>query len=138
MKARQDGTRKCLGLFPMGELAVEVWVDPAGRGGAFCTDGKPWATGIRAAGPPVVEVGLSYQDFDDVVAVLLHESFELYCCIHGLRYDHAPNYGLGQDSYLFILKHPDLTECMGCVAMLVTHSLRDIQREHKALMGQKK
>ena len=125
------GNRKFIGSYPMGAISVDVWVDPGRNGGSFCTDGAPWAPPERGQGRPTIELGLRDKSIGDITSTLLHEAFELYCSLRGHRYDTYPSYGNSMDAFVFILRHPDLSECMGCVGMLVSGALPLIAREYQ-------
>ena len=129
----KDGNRKLIGSYPMGAISVDVWVDPDRNGGSFCTDGKPWDPPERGLGRPTIDLGLDDKSVIDVASTLLHEAFELYCSLRGHRYDTYPSYGNGMDAFVFILKHPDLSECMGCIGMLVGRALPVIAKEYQKL-----
>jgi hypothetical protein len=125
-----------VGMFPLGAISVSLWANPLVVGGQFCTDGRPRNVrqDPRAGEPPAIVVGLREQDFDDVVSTLLHEVFELQCTLAGHRLDRAPNYGGSSDAYVFLLRHPDLSECMGCVGMFVSRALPLLRKAYNAAM----
>ncbi len=74
-----------------------------GTGGNFrmCPDG---------GGPASISIGLDYDKFSSVEAILLHEVLEFLMARMGLRLVPDPAWNVGHDAYVFHFNHPQFTE----------------------------
>lgn len=123
-------TRTFVGQGSLGCLTVSVWINPNTYGGHCSSSGTPWAATIGPA-ECCIELGAADESFSELVTALLHEAFELHCILHGHRYDPSPSYSGSTDTYLFLMTHPEMSECFGAVAPLVTAILPKLAVLHK-------
>lgn len=88
-----------LGTFRLGNESVEV-VARTGTGGEF----------YSAEAPARVKVGMGYGAFEDCMAVLLHESFELSMDRQSCRHYPSNDWGHDHSSYIFVFNHPQFSD----------------------------
>jgi len=92
-----------LGIYNLNNINVEVFVLPEHDGGEFY-----FAPDKKSL--PRIKIGLNYKDWDDVVAIALHESMEFLLTQKGFRYKQSGRFTNDHADYTFVYNHADFTE----------------------------
>ena len=77
---------------------------------------------------PRIKVGADERQWDVVVGVLLHEAFEFVANRLQCRYDLTDDLGRDHASYLFVMRHPQFSDCCMKVAEFTSAALRDLAK----------
>ena len=80
---------------------------------------------------PRIKIGADTSEWDKVVGSLLHESFEFVAFRLKCRYDPCGDLSHDHSAFLFVLTHPQLSDCCGKVAEFITRVLPDLANEWK-------
>lgn len=104
-----------VGTFPLGFMNVELYAITDETNGYFFTrpDDKS---------PGRIKVGIDTEHWDQVVAILLHETFEMVCSHMNLRYEVSGAVG-DASSYTFIFNHTQFCDACDRQARFITPAL---------------
>lgn len=92
------------------------------------TGGEFWVTPEKGR-LPRIKVGGDYEDWQDILKVVLHEAVEFILNRNRTRYSVSGDLGRDHSDYLFVFNHPMLSECCGCLAAFIdTGALRDLEK----------
>lgn len=117
-----------VGTFRCGHTNVDLYALPEESGGYFygCPDEKSCAR---------IKVGLRHGCWDQVIAVLMHETLELVFSDMRLRFEHAAALASDHAAYLFVMDHCQFTEAVASAAMFITEAVPKLaklwQRRHR-------
>lgn len=105
-----------IGIYALGHENVQLVALPDDTGGEFyfCPD----ETSLGR-----IKVGIANSNWENVVAILLHETLEYAMDRHRVRYRVTENLSSDHASYLFVLNHCDFTEIVARVSSFVTPAL---------------
>lgn len=81
---------------------------------------------------PTIVVGADDADWKQIVARLLHESFELVSDRLGCRFYPSGDLARNSAAYVFVLDHQRLADCCAKVAEFLAAALPDLQKAWKA------
>lgn len=109
-----------VGSYYLGPESVQL-VLREGTGGEF------WSAPEKGACARI-KVGADCSQWSRVVEVLLHEAMELAMMRIGARFEPAPDYAAGHDSYLFMMDHPKFTEAAARAGGMMADSLPDLAK----------
>lgn len=88
----------------LGNEAVQA-IAISGTGGSFKS----------RTGPPEIRIG-TQQDFEETMAIALHESMEFAMDRISCRFDPTNDWGEDHASYIFLLTHPQFSDCINKAA----------------------
>ena len=113
--------QKIIGIFSLGFEDCEL-VLREGTGGEFYN--CPGKGEI-----PRVKIGADVKEWRDLVAVLLHEAMEF--ALNRLRCRYSCSYDFGNDAggYIFVLDHPQFSDCCARAAEFLALSLPVLAKE---------
>lgn len=77
-------------------------------------------------GSAKIEIGLDHANFEDCLAVLLHETFEMLTVRAGLRFERTQSGNTGHDGYMFAMDHDRFSEVCTKQAWILVKSHRDL------------
>jgi hypothetical protein len=93
-----------IGTFRLGDENVDLYALPHGAGGGeFYTRPDDKSVGR-------IKIGIDEQHYDDVLAILLHETFEYLACRHHTRFSQSLKFNRDHADYLFIMDHSTFGE----------------------------
>lgn len=115
--------QKIIGNYHMGFEQVQV-VLREGDGGEFY--GCP-GNGNSAR----IKIGGDYDNWQDVVRVLLHEAFELAMFRNNARYEITGDVGKDSGAYTFLFTHPEFSNICGKVSELICECLPELAKQWK-------
>lgn len=104
-----------IGTYALGCLEVKLDADLGVEGGYF---------NLRPS--PHVVVGLKYHPWHEVVAILLHEAFEISMVIHGHKQRRVPIVNFDTGDCTFIFNHPDFARVCAEAGAFMADSLPDL------------
>lgn len=110
-----------VGIYRLGLTNVELFGQLYDCGGAFycAPDSKSL---------PRIKVSFRHQYWREVVAVLLHESFEYLTAQKGVRFKPCGNYMASSDIFRFHFDHNTLSQIMEDQGEFLAHCLPDLSR----------
>jgi hypothetical protein len=121
---------RLVGTYTLGYEGLELWgTDDTGGGFYFYQEKK-----LR----PKIEVGLNYNYWADVLAVLLHEAQELAAARMGLRFERTHQMSNDMGSYVFIMSHVEFTEVVARAADLLSECEADLKTTWKQFWKERK
>lgn len=108
-----------VGNYRLGAFNVDLIALPSDIGGEFnfCPENNAM---------PRIKVGLAYDFWDEVVAVLLHETLEMTLCAVNRRYLHSGKMTEDACSYIFVFNHDEFAQACGTAACFITPALPDL------------
>jgi len=112
-----------IGTYPLYHSNIELFVWPDERGGRMRT--RP------PKGSPTIHIGLDYKDWEDVVSILLHESFEFCATFMELQYNPSNAMIYDSSAHLFVFDHAQFTRVCEFQASLITRCLPDLADAYK-------
>lgn len=116
-----------IGEWMIGHRNVELLVDRELLGGSFIL--------APEKGVAQITVGTRYDEWHEVLEVLMHECLELSFCDIGVRFKANPTLVNGHDGYVFIADHNQFTDAVIRATYFVSqcqHDLCKIHRKHRA------
>lgn len=126
MKMKQ----KTIGSFYMGRESVQL-VLREGTGGEFFM--SPELGSIAR-----IKVGAEHEEWDRVLAVLLHEAMELAYEKLGRRYDVTNDFSGDHSTYLFVVPHVAFSNACAMVAEFVAACSPGLKKEWKKFYSKTK
>lgn len=115
---------KLIGVFPLGSFNVRLyWMESSGGDFTFRTD---------KVSTPEIRIGFDYDEWYDLLRVILHELLEFEIAHMGLRYSQSVDWGCDQSGYIFLFNHPQLSEVCGRIAFFMAQAIPEIQKKWKA------
>lgn len=115
--------QRVVGVYEFGHEQVEV-VLREGTGGEFYS--------IPEKGKvPRIKVGADCQAWDQVVTVLFHEAMELAAHREGCRFDRSDELSRDHCGYIFLMTHPQFSNCCARVGELASSCLPDLATKWK-------
>lgn len=113
---------KLLGKFPLGFAPVKVFVtDSSGGEGFVRTNGKT----------PQIVVGLDEEAWSDVLAVALHEAFEVTAMQMGTHFEPTLDTCGDSGRYVFVMNHKQFSEACGRVGLLMASMTPALAKAYK-------
>lgn len=112
---KSKDTHIFVGTFPLGFENVELYAL------AGTTDGYFYCRPDDKS-PGRIKVGIGTKEWDQVVSVLLHETFEMLCAKLRLRYEATGVCG-DHASYLFVMNHCQFVDLCQSQASFITLAL---------------
>jgi len=91
------------GVYSLNNINVDVYLLPNESGGEFYF--SPDKVSL-----PRIKIGLNFKDWDDVVAVAIHESMEFLLTQKGFRFRQSGRFTNDHADFTFIYNHADFTE----------------------------
>jgi hypothetical protein len=79
---------------------------------------------------PRIVIGAD-EDFEGVLAVLIHEVAELSMCRLGLRFIGSEDLSNDHSGYLFVLSHPQFSDICNRLALAIVTIQKDLQKAWK-------
>ncbi len=113
-----------IGVFPLYALNVNLYAWPESKGGRLST--RPSASGV-----PAIHVGFNYPQWEDVVSILLHESFEFCATLMELQFSPASQQIFDSSAQLFVFNHAQFTRVCEFQAQFVTRCLPALAAAYK-------
>jgi hypothetical protein len=119
-----------VGNYRLGAFNVDLIALPHGTGGEFyfCPDD---------ASIPRIKVGLAYDNWDEVVATLLHEAMEMALCSVNRRYLHSGKMTGDASGYIFVFSHDEFGQACGTAACFITPALPELASWWRKVKGAK-
>ncbi len=77
---------------------------------------------------PTILVGADEPDWKRIVAMLLHESFELISCRLGCRFYPSSDMANNTAAYVFVLNHQQFADCCAKVADFLAAAMPDVKK----------
>lgn len=114
-----------IGTYPLGMENIELYALPDSFDGFFYC--RP-----DDISPGRIKIGLKSRNWDEIVSVLLHETFEMLCSRHRHRYEKSGGQG-DHASYLFVFNHSEFTELCQFQATFITRAVPDLMRYFKRM-----
>lgn len=117
-----------VGTFRLGHENVDLYALPDEGGGYFysCPDAKSCAR---------MKVGLDHRHWDQCLAVLMHETFELALVRTECRYEISEKLSGDAADFVFLLTHEQFTRACTKVAMFMSEAVPKLstlwQRQHR-------
>ena len=130
-------TIKKLGYYECGYTRIVVMLDYNDTGGWFSLLPR----GTAKEEPPMITIGIDTKHFDDIYGWIHHELLEMNATIMGLRYNPNVNISNGNDSYLFVFDHSQLSDLARRTAegmSTVEPDLKKAWEEHMKSKNKKK
>lgn len=109
-----------VGTYPLGSENVDLYALPDSFDGFFYC--RP-----DDVSPGRIKIGLKSDHWDEIVSVLLHETFEMLCAKQRHRYEKSGVHG-DHASYTFIFNHSDFTELCQSQATFIARALPDLSK----------
>lgn len=108
-----------VGIFPLGRDSVRIFFRE-GNGGEFF---------INPGDGKIAEIVIgATEDWDDVLATVVHEAFEMVAEKALLRYQKIGDYGYDSASVTFIFSHSDFSHVCACVGSLLAASISELSK----------
>lgn len=102
---------KILGQFELGYESVQL-VARDDTGGEFHLCSPRTNTGV-------ITIGVDQDDFESVVAVLMHEAVEFSIARRGCRFLDSNDMGEDHAGYLFVMNHPQFSDIIAKSASFI-------------------
>lgn len=119
---KPDQRQKIVGNYELGHQSVQL-VLRDGNGGEFYTVPEVGST-------PRIKVGADGKWFR-VVEILHHEAMELAMTMVGVRFCPAPDNGMDNGGYLFVMNHTQFAEASARTAQFMAACLPDLARAYR-------
>lgn len=108
----------------MGYRNVDLYADPESCGGNFVLSPKD--------GAATMDVGTKFDNWFEVLQVLLHEVMEMAFCEVSGRFRPNPAFAdCASDTYRFMFDHNQFTEAGHRAAYFIAKSQNDLARHHR-------
>ena len=114
--------QKIVNSYEMGYQAVQL-VAREDLGGEYYLVPEPGHV-------PRIRVGIDYEYWREVVAVLLHEAMELAIDVHRAKYKQTNQIANDHGNYLFVMDHSQFTQVCAEVAEFVAFALPDLRKAY--------
>ena len=80
---------------------------------------------------PVIKIGMDYDKWRHVLAVLLHEAFEFELARHHARWEPHEDMGNEMSGFLFVMTHVEYSDICAKVAEYIADCQRDLYKAWK-------
>ena len=119
---------KYIGTFPLGNQNCDLYVDKDLAGGEFST--CPGEHDL-----PRITVGLSYDDWHDCLATLIHECFEAAMLIRQVRFCKSEKINGDMADYQFFFDHAEFGNICSMASTFLCDGLPMVAKEYRKQMG---
>jgi hypothetical protein len=114
--------QKRIGFYRIGYVDIEI-ILREGIGGEYYL-----SPGIKCGNVPRIRIGADYENWYEIVNVLLHEITEyLYDRIQ-CRYCAVDNLSDSHEQYLFVFNHAQFSDCQFKIANFLSFVLPDLEK----------
>lgn len=120
---KNKDSRILVGHYRIGIRPIRLYVDSDSEGGSVFLTPKD-------KGPTAVHIGIDCP-FEEAIAVLLHEIYELSLIDLNTRYRLAPSYSTESSDFLFVVTHNQLGEAHERIGEFLVKASNDFGRAYK-------
>jgi hypothetical protein len=116
--------KKKLGGYNLGRSDIIIYVDTNFDGGCFNLN--------------IFTIGIKRQEWWEVLEVLLHELTEFNYSMNHCRLTPDIEFTKSHDSYLFLLTHPQFSECTAQIANCLAQVIPDLTKVYNEYKREKR
>jgi hypothetical protein len=114
---------RVVGIFSLGNDQIELVLREGTGGEFYAVPGKGKI--------PRIAIGADKEGVE-VLSTVIHEVFEFSTFRNHCRYDPSGDYSNDHSAYLFVMSHPQLSDCCGHLAVFLNKALPELEKSWKA------